>query len=437
METQRQLVHVSVGVFALLLRWLTWPQAALFAAAAVAFNLTVLPRLAPQVLRDADRHRPWSSGIVLYPLAVFGLVLAFRDRLDLVATAWVILAAGDGLATLVGGRVPIAQLPWNRQKSAGGLVAFIFSGGAAAAGMVWWMAPAAPDLWMVAAAVAAATIAGFAETVPITLDDNLTVPATAAVVLWSLAATDPALLWQRWASMDVATWALLGLNAAVAILGWAARTVTAAGAVTGMIIGAVMIIGAGMPGWALLITTFVTVSLTTRLGHARKSAAGIGEDRGGRRGPGNAIANTGIAAWAALVAAASPDPALAHLALVAALVTAGSDTVASEVGKAYGRTTWLVTSFERVPRGTTGAISLEGTLAGLLSAALLTGFGAWVGLVPVSAVPLVVIAATVASLVEGVIGATVEARGMLTNDAVNFVNSAIGAGLAMLIWSIP
>jgi uncharacterized membrane protein len=49
-----------------------------------------------------------------------------------------------------------------------------------------------------------------------------------------------------------------------------------------------------------------------------------------------------------------------------------------------------------------------------------------------AAVPLVVIAATMASLFEGVIGATIEARGMLTNDAVNFVNSAIGAGLAIL-----
>jgi len=89
-----------------------------------------------------------------------------------------------------------------------------------------------------------------------------------------------------------------------------------------------------------------------------------------------------------------------------------------------------------VAPGTTGAVSLEGTVAGILSSALLAGIGAWAGLVSPSAVPLVVVVASAASLVEGVIGATLEARGMLTNDAVNFVNSAMGAGLAMLLWSV-
>lgn len=435
METSRQLLHIAVGLLALLLRWLTWPQAALLAAVAVAFNLLVLPRLAPQVFRDSDQSRRWTSGIVQYPLAVLGLILVFRNQLHLAATAWAILAAGDGMATLVGVNVTSAKLRWNRHKSVAGLAAFISFGAAAAVGTMWWTAPSAPDAWMLVTAAIAAVVAGFAETAPISLDDNLTVPVMAAAVLWSTFSMDPALLSEHVTALDVNTWALLGLNAAVAVLGWAARTVTVAGAATGMIIGALIIIGTGLAGWVVLIVTFVAASLTTRLGHARKAKAGIAEDRGGRRGPGNAIGNTGVAAWAALVAAGSADPSLPHLALVAALVTAGSDTVASEVGKSYGRTTWLITSFQRVPPGTTGAISLEGTLAGIASAALLALAGAWMALIPMSAVPLVVVAATVASLIEGVIGATLEARGMLTNDVVNFVNSALGAGLAILITS--
>ena len=142
-----------------------------------------------------------------------------------------------------------------------------------------------------------------------------------------------------------------------------------------------------------------------------------------------------MAAWAAVIAAGSANPALAPLALVAALATAGSDTVASEVGKAWGRTTWLLTSLKRVAPGTTGAISLEGTVAGILSSALLAGIGAWAGLISASAVLPVIVAANAAWVVEGGIGGTMEARGMLTNDVVNFVNSAMGAGVAMLIWS--
>lgn len=36
--------------------------------------------------------------------------------------------------------------------------------------------------------------------------------------------------------------------------------------------------------------------------------------------------------------------------------------------QAYGKTTYLITTLEKCPRGTEGAVSLEGTLAGFLAA---------------------------------------------------------------------
>jgi uncharacterized protein (TIGR00297 family) len=127
---------------------------------------------------------------------------------------------------------------------------------------------------------------------------------------------------------------------------------------------------------------------------------------------------------------------LAVLAMVAALTTGASDTVASEIGKAWGRHTWLVTGFRPVPPGTSGAVSAEGTVAGVLAAALLAGAAARLGLITPGAVAVVVVAATVASLVEGALGATLEESGILNNDALNFVNSLIGAGLALLLYSL-
>lgn len=50
-----------------------------------------------------------------------------------------------------------------------------------------------------------------------------------------------------------------------------------------------------------------------------------------------------------------------------------ADTTSSEIGKAYGRTTYLITTLQRVPRGTEGAVSLEGTAAGAAAAAGLGG----------------------------------------------------------------
>ena len=81
-ELARRVVHVSCVAFALLLRWLTWPQAALMALAAFVFNWQVLPRLFGRGMwRSADVARGYPVGILAYPLAVLALVLFFRDRL--------------------------------------------------------------------------------------------------------------------------------------------------------------------------------------------------------------------------------------------------------------------------------------------------------------------------------------------------------------------
>ena len=435
METQRQLLHIAVGLFALLLRWLTWPQAAALAAAAVLFNVAVLPRLGSRVFRAGDLDRPWSSGIVLYPLAVLGLVLIFRERLDLTAAAWGILAAGDGAATLAGRSIPSPKLPWNRDKSLAGLMAFLVVAPVAAVGLLAWTSGSGLHPMLVITGVVAAIAAAFAETIPIRLDDNLTVPAAAAFVLLSSTLFDPQVAHTRTSGIAVEAASALLVNGALARAGLYAGTVTATGALTGLVIGTVIVLGGGWGAWGVLLATFVTASVCTRIGKARKAAAGIAEARGGRRGPGNAIANTGLAAWACVLAIGMANPSLALLACIAALATAGSDTVASEIGKAYGRTTVQVTNLRRVPPGTTGAISLEGTAAGIASAAGLAALGAWWEVVPWVAVPVITLAATVSSLVEGMLGATLEARGILNNDTVNFVNSAIGAGLTLMIWS--
>jgi uncharacterized protein (TIGR00297 family) len=83
-----------------------------------------------------------------------------------------------------------------------------------------------------------------------------------------------------------------------------------------------------------------------------------------------------------------------------------------------------------VPRGTDGAVSLEGTLAGIGAALLVGAAGAAAGLYPAAGVAAVVVAAFVATTLESIVGATLEQRGLLDNDAVNFLNSLAGALLA-------
>jgi uncharacterized protein (TIGR00297 family) len=451
-EDARQWVHIGSGLFALLLRALTGWQAALLAAIALIFNFVLLPRVGGRRLyRPADEARGFPLGILFYPLSVLLLTLTFPSRLDIVAAAWGILAFGDGAATLVGrwaSRLTAesaenaeknlsAQLPWNPDKTVAGTIAFILCGSAAGVALAWWVRPAVtpmPSLtFTVVAPIVAAIAAALVETIPVRLDDNLTVPATAATVLWvaSLIRPEPFAI-ARAGLVSTLPWAI-GLNVLTAALGYAARSVSVSGAVAGAIVGMIIYAGGGAGAWGLLLATFMVASVTSRLGLKRKVLLGIAEERGGRRGAGNAIANCGVAAVAAIAAATTPYRYEALLALVAALTAGGSDTVASEIGKAWGRSTFLVTTLSRVKPGTPGAISLEGTAAGLVAAFALAALGVAFNLIPASATVLVVAAATAGAFVESALGATLEGAGILNNDMLNFINTAVAAAVALAL----
>jgi len=440
-ETTRQLVHISMSAFALALRVLTWWQAALCALAALLFNAFVLPRAGgPSIIRPVDAARGYPLGILVYPVAVLALIVAFPARLDIAASAWGILAFGDGFATLIGRRWGRHRLGWNPDKTVEGLLAFIVAGGAAGIFLAWWTAPAiAPPpgiAFILLAPAAAAVAAGFAETVPIALDDNFSVPAVAGASLW-LSSLMTAAAWLS--SREVVAANMLPaliVNTVAAVGGWRLGTVRLSGMVAGWAIGVAVFASLGLRGWVLLFATFLTATITSRLGLRRKSLLGIAEERGGRRGAGNAIANTGLAAVAAVAAVATPFHDAALLAFVAVLTTGGGDTVASEIGKAWGGKTYLPTTLSEVRPGTPGAVSLEGSAAGIIGALLLAAFGASLGLIPPVLVWAAVAGAVAGSIVESALAATLEAPGIVNNDVLNFINTATGAIVAIVLMRV-
>ena len=441
-EDRRQILHMAMAAFALLLRVLSWEEALACALAALAFNLGLLPRLGGRRLyRPADRLRGYPPGIVIYPLSVALLILIFRHRLDIVAGAWGVLAFGDGMATIVGRRSGGRRLPWNPGKTAAGLTAFIVCGAAGGAALATWarpgVAPVPSILYTAGAPVIAAVLAGFVETIPIRLDDNLSVPAAAAAGLWALSLITPDAAAAAAPRMLAALGPAVAINALVGWAGWKARTVSLSGASAGAVIGIVVYTCGGPGAWLMLFATFAFAAVASRLGLQRKVLLGIAEERGGRRGPGNAIANCGVATGAAVVAALGPHVVLAQLVLVSAFAAAGSDTVASEVGKAWGRRTVLITRLTRVKPGTSGAMSLEGTAAGLVSAFALAAVGVLVSLTAWAHVWIVVVAATAGALVESVLGATLERSGVLDNDTLNFINTAVAGAVALVLVLAP
>jgi uncharacterized protein (TIGR00297 family) len=205
----------------------------------------------------------------------------------------------------------------------------------------------------------------------------------------------------------------------------------------------------GWRGWTVCVLYLFLGQLVTKVGFAEKEELGIAERRGGRRGPENVwgSALTGVICAGAAANAIKTGSFLGMsadvwvLGYVASLATKLADTFASEIGKAYGKTTFLITTLERVERGTEGAISLEGTLASIVGGLLLPlyAYGV-VGLVNgFDGIAVATFAAFVATMIESLIGATMQEKeglSWMTNEVVNFFNTLIGAGLAILIGAL-
>jgi uncharacterized protein (TIGR00297 family) len=177
----------------------------------------------------------------------------------------------------------------------------------------------------------------------------------------------------------------------------------------------------------LLVAFFVIGSACTKLGYRRKAAANLAQERGGRRGARHALANAGVATACAVFAALTAYPALFAVAFAAAFATAAADTASSEIGQLVGRRTFLITTLRPVPRGTEGAVSLEGTLAGIAASVAIGALGAAVQLYPWVCVLPVAGAAFIGTTFESVVGATLEQRRLLDNEALNFLNTLVGA----------
>jgi uncharacterized protein (TIGR00297 family) len=219
------------------------------------------------------------------------------------------------------------------------------------------------------------------------------------------------------------------------------KLLTPAGAINAWGLGVVVWGTLGWRGYGVVMFYFLVGSAVTRIGMAQKEAAGIAEKRGGARGPENVWGSAFTAMVCAIGVAAiklgwlNPGwESLLILGYVASFATKLSDTTASEVGKAYGKSTFLITTLKPVPRGTEGAISLEGTIAGIIGGILISLVAYSLGMITFTGVITCTIAAFVATNIESVIGATLQSDlDWLSNELVNVINTIVGAVVAISI----
>jgi uncharacterized protein (TIGR00297 family) len=226
------------------------------------------------------------------------------------------------------------------------------------------------------------------------------------------------------------------LPAAVVAIGFAviARTlgaVTDGGALMGVLVAFVLMLAAGVAGFAPLLTVFVITVLATRLGYARKQQLGVAE-RGPGRSASQVLANLGATTLCALPVIWFPRlTGILLTGAMAALAEAAADTASSEIGQATVRAAYMITDFREAPIGTNGAISVVGTLAGGVAACLVAWVSAFFAVVSWNWTPLIALAGIAGMFFDSILGATWENSGKMGNDSVNFVSTVFAADLAL------
>jgi uncharacterized protein (TIGR00297 family) len=385
---------------------------------------------------------------VTYPIVVLLLIACLPGHLELAAAAWGILAFGDAAAGIAGRWMGGPVIPWNHGKRWAGLVAFVVVSLPVAALLVrWTQGGSAAGIgrsfggaegsrtWLLVACAAATSTAAVAESLDSAIDDNVLVPLAATLTLLAVGAIDPGHLEHvrvAWASRAPGT-VLLALAALVAL--WVGA-VSASGAVVGWALVSALLLFAGWGAVFVFSAFFVVGTGATWLGYRRKQARGLAQERGGRRGFTHALANSGAGVVFAFLSACGSAPGPWTLAMVSAFATAAFDTSASEVGQLWGRRHVLPTTLRRVPAGTWGAVSLEGTLGGVVGAAAVVAVAAVAGLLGWAGAACALAGASAGAMVESAAGASMKRQLAADSDLLNLGATLAGAGVAVALWML-
>jgi uncharacterized protein (TIGR00297 family) len=252
------------------------------------------------------------------------------------------------------------------------------------------------------------------------------------------------------------------LGSVIGGLAYVFGSLTLKGALAAALVGAITFGFGGLLPAVLLVLFFLSSSALSQVGVRQKRALMDTFAKGGQRDHGQVLANGSLAAISAMMYALQGEMFWV-VSLIGALAAVTADTWATELGVLARRRPRLITSGRAVEAGTSGGVTLEGTLAAAGGAGLIglaAGFLSkqWVVIL------VAVVGGVAGAFFDSLLGATVQAiyhcpscdreterhpihtcgyrtqllRGWtwLSNDVVNFIASLVGAATALILWNL-
>ena len=208
---------------------------------------------------------------------------------------------------------------------------------------------------------------------------------------------------------------------------------TKSGWISAGILGTLLWGSLGWTGWISVVLYLVLGSLVTKIGFKYKNKLGIAEKRGGRRGPENVLGSASTGLFLGLMIKLNlANLTLLKVGFAASFAAKLADTFGSEIGKRFGKDTYLITSLKRVERGTEGGISLEGTLASVLGSIFMAFVMLRLSIISTKYHFIIVaLSGFLATLSESIIGAKFQNKYNLSNEMVNAIQTSIASVFAI------
>lgn len=226
---------------------------------------------------------------------------------------------------------------------------------------------------------------------------------------------------------DILIYILLALGASFS---FSKNKLTLPGAITGLIVGLLIYEGTGLTGFTMLCLFFIAGSWATSWHKHEKNINEASQPRTAAQ----VLANGGIAAILSIIAFIKPDLLPLLLVMMAgSLASAMADTLSSELGMVYGKRFFNIITFKKDQRGLDGVVSIEGTLIGLAGASAVALvfwlYTDWNNVV------IIVLAGFLGNLIDSILGATLERKGIIGNNMVNLLNTLTGALVCYILLS--
>lgn len=294
--------------------------------------------------------------------------------------------------------------------------------------ITYWTEPIPFQLIFFISVIGAVTGA-LLECVSTKIHDNITVPIGSAMAMWLFASFGYSVSY---------TYMLLAFAFALVLgyLAYRAGIADMSGLLSATLVGVLIIAFTDVWWFLLLLTFYLLGGGFTKYKYRYKQSLGIAQGKGGARGYKNVFSNSLVAIVASIGYTIFPHAANIFLYIyLGSVATATGDTLASEIGTTYKGKPRMITTLKEVEPGVDGGVSSLGEIAAIFGSMVIALFALLVGVIEIDqycllGMSIITISGFVGTNIDSLLGATMQKRGILSNNGVNLAATIAGGVVA-------